>query len=197
MAFDFMTRAVRHAEELVDTFKRNHMRKPAEVLVGYPRPKLMTDLERFSGAKWLARFRIAWSIATDMEEYESDMERCAQFYDADFRVTGQLSHVEGHPEVFRLRVDGLHDGQEHFLYLWSAFEYYLEYSECYKEPVAVYLVNDEGNPCMPAGVSLCLHMVERRPGVAHTGLYDLRIARGFMSDASFPGSVRGEHHAEL
>lgn len=194
--FAFLIQAVRQAEDSVDKFRRRYIRKSPEVLVGYPQPRLMADFERFSEAGRFGRFRIAWRIANEMASYETEMERCSHFYRADFRLTGTIEPVDGKPEVFRMKVEGLHDGQDHYLYfwwdpVWSVFDTF----EC-GEPVAAYFVNDERNSGIPAGVALRLHAVEQPPQVNYTGLHDLRIARRFMSSQS-PQDQSGGSHAEL
>ncbi len=196
--FAFLIQAVRQAEESVEKFKRRYMRKSPEVLVGYPRPRLMTDLERFSEARWgwVGRFRLAWRIANEMALYETEMERCSNFYRADFRLTGTIEPVEGETQVFRMRVEGLHDGQDHYLYFWWDPVWSVLYTFKCGEPVAAYFVNDERNSGIPDGVALRLHAVEQPPQATHTGLHDLRIARQFMSGQSSQHQSGGSH-AEL
>lgn len=192
MSFDTMN-TVRHAESVVEEFTQRYMRKSPEVLVGYPRPQLMVDLEQTS---WLKHLGVVWRLITNFQYYEDDLQRCAQYYGADFRLTGRLTAVLERPGVFQLNLDGSLDGQNHVLFVWSPSEDGYLSAELEGQHVALFLRNDEQNTDIPAGVALRVHAPPLRPNVPHT-LTDLRIARGFVHvTEELPQlSLRGEQCA--
>lgn len=183
MSFDIVS-AMWHAETAVENFRQRYMLKAPEVLVGYPRPQLMIDLEQ---SDWLKRLRVAWRIATDFPSYEEDMRRCAQYYGADFRLTGQISAALGHDGVFQFTWDGAPGDDKKTLRVWSPPGDDYVSAEHLGQSVALFLRNDEQNKAIPSGVALRVHARPLRSNVPHT-LADLRIAQGFVHISGTEGT---------